>query len=796
MRKQDCKVVGLPNRKNRKMLSWEDAIANDDVSGLPSENQSLMDAQTIMSLFFNEDWVFITADLIASEFSSPWPRVMDTEIIDGRAVSRPAEGHFLQKLLDEPSLYGDSKGFWYRAAIFDCLLGNSFFWYMRANQKLLIIPSHQVLINFDEKTKLPKEYIWTAGDTASGQKPGVSFPREEVLHVQRPNPASMWWGLSPFVPGKKSILFNRYSSEFLNSFFEKGATPQMIVETEIGNNKEQITALAKSFEIMNSGRRNHRRPLVLPKGAKVTQVNMTLADTKLYDFIMQNREVILNLLHVPKHAVGLQTAGSLGSEEHKTALRFMWQSAIKPMLLRYSTALTKFFISTGDLQAGYSIEFDTSDVELANDDMSKKADLANKLSGTHTINEIRQIIWESKPIAGGDIIPGVIDSETATSKVGEPSTAPATTDGEAITTPEISLNGAQVSSLLTVIMSVSSGQIPRESGVAILQTAFAISREAAENIMGTLGTTFTPAVAPVVEMALDVPQRTKYSKLQAIVEAPEYQQHCKSIDEEMIRVDENMMQLSVDTLISQTETAMRVIKEEQPMKMICRTKAVDEDELKAEVNAELKKGLPEWRVRYGNILEGTTDIGYKSQLSLVFNDKDRAALAALEQPTSRGRKAILARRGIDSFDAISKTTTDEIVGKIAKGVAEGATLADIARSIISDIPQRIFSRAKTITRTETLTAVSIGQQSAIKNAARVIPDAVKVWISAQDDRTRHSHEQLHGDTVDVNDKFVTDSGVKLSLPRDPSVGGHPEEMINCRCTVAIVAKEDRDTVPV
>lgn len=705
-----------------KALSWQDGIADDDHSGgsWKMENHALADAATIMSLFYNEDWVFITADLLASEFSSPYPRVMKSEVLDGRTFSKPAEGHPLQIMLDDPTLYGGAQQFWYRSGVFDALLGNCFMWYMKANKKMLLIPAHEVQINFDEKTKLPKSYTWTSSEDAIGKSAGTTFPANEVCHVQRANPGSMWWGLSPFVPGRRSVLFSRYAGEFLNSFFEKGATPQMIVETDIGNNPEAIKTLAKSFELVNGGRKNQRRPLVLPKGAKVTQVNMTLADTQLQDFINQNREVILNLLRIPKHALGLQTAGSLGSEEHKTALRFMWQSTVKPMIKRFATALTKFFKAQGMLQDGYYIDFDTSEIEVANEDMSRKADLAIKLGGTHTLNEIRRIIWESDPLDGGDIIPGILPP-------------------------------------------------PQQSSPFMLSAPAEQETKEAQDLrvkMADFDKFLDHDRVKAIDTTMAEQERTTGKKLEAITQ---------------------------ELLLSQLEACVRVAKETLKQKA-----RIDKDDLAAEMLGELLKDQSKFKRDYMGTLSNTLDVGYNSQVSLVFNPQNREALEALRATTSKGRRSILERLAEQRFVEISKTTSNRIVERIAKAVEAGETIAQIAQAIGDDFEKIAFSRARTIARTETLTAMSIGQQSALKDAARVMPDAKKVWITAKDARVRgnpgglypdaeFSHWEAHGDIVGISEKFTVGSE-KLSVPRD--IGASAGNSINCRCTVAIVAPGD------
>lgn len=59
---------------------------------------------------------------------------------------------------------------------------------------------------------------------------------------------------------------------------------------------------------------------------------------------------------------------------------------------------------------------------------------------------------------------------------------------------EVSLNGAQVSSMVEVITKVALGELPRDSGIAILKAAFSLTEVQAEEIMGSVGKGFTPTV--------------------------------------------------------------------------------------------------------------------------------------------------------------------------------------------------------------------------------------------------------------------------------------------------------------
>lgn len=62
--------------------------------------------------------------------------------------------------------------------------------------------------------------------------------------------------------------------------------------------------------------------------------------------------------------------------------------------------------------------------------------------------------------------------------------------------PTAALNGAQIQQMRETIVAVVKGEIPRQTGVEILASAFPFSREQAEQIMGDVGRSFEPKPQP------------------------------------------------------------------------------------------------------------------------------------------------------------------------------------------------------------------------------------------------------------------------------------------------------------
>ena len=132
------------------------------------------------------------------------------------------------------------------------------------------------------------------------------------------------------------------------------------------------------------------------------------------------------------------------------------------------------------------------------------------------------------------------------------------------------------------------------------------------------------------------------------------------------------------------------------------------------------------------------------------------------------------------------TTRKRIANAVARGVDKEESPAQIARRIRDEVEPMSYSRARTIARTESHQSGMTGQQFAAEETAEELGLTMrKEWLATVDDRTRESHTEANGQTVELNDSFEV-GDASLAYPGDPS--GPAEEVINCRCVVAYEAK--------
>lgn len=387
-------------------------MVNEEASGgyWSSEFKAFLQAQTLKALFYSEDWVYITTDAIAAPISQcPLAVFQNVRSDDGKDKDDLLEDHPVTKMLESPNPYQTGVELCYSYAVDFILGGNGFLYQPRNLQQIFNMPFERVSYDFDT-SGLPKSVTFYNQRQDDVILPGAehrTIALEDIVHARKPNPSSAFWGLSPFTPGRKSILTNRYTQDYILSFYLKGATPQMILEMENNASQKSLVRMIRSFEAAYTGRRNQRRTMVLPKGVKATVADTKIVDQQFIDLVRQNREIILNILRVPKHALGLQESGSLGSREHELALRWFWDQTIKPTMAMMSDALTRHFRKRGMLAQDQFVGFDTSSSKYTSDDLLQLSETSNALERTWTLNERRERLFGLPPLPDGDIVVGV-----------------------------------------------------------------------------------------------------------------------------------------------------------------------------------------------------------------------------------------------------------------------------------------------------------------------------------------------------------------------------------------------------
>ena len=137
---------------------------------------------------------------------------------------------------------------------------------------------------------------------------------------------------------------------------------------------------------------------------------------------------------------------------------------------------------------------------------------------------------------------------------------------------------------------------------------------------------------------------------------------------------------------------------------------------------------------------------------------------------------------------VTETTRRQIVRAVSKGFSDGLGQRGVADYILDLVPSLAQYRANMIARTETHGAANYGSDEAAKQTGLPLS---REWISAQDERTRPTHV-IAGKQPPVSmDGTFKVGDADLAFPGDPDGGAdYPEEVINCRCTVAYIVDDE------
>lgn len=140
----------------------------------------------------------------------------------------------------------------------------------------------------------------------------------------------------------------------------------------------------------------------------------------------------------------------------------------------------------------------------------------------------------------------------------------------------------------------------------------------------------------------------------------------------------------------------------------------------------------------------------------------------------------------DRIADFNDTTRGQLREVLNDGIEAGSSIDEIAGDIEDTFDDIDSGRAETIARTEVGYASNAASTAAYELSGLV---SKREWVATQDDRVRDDHDEMDGQTVDMDEPFTAPDGATAMFPGDFGVG---EQDINCRCTTAPIV-EDVDT---
>jgi SPP1 gp7 family putative phage head morphogenesis protein len=180
----------------------------------------------------------------------------------------------------------------------------------------------------------------------------------------------------------------------------------------------------------------------------------------------------------------------------------------------------------------------------------------------------------------------------------------------------------------------------------------------------------------------------------------------------------------------------------------------------------------------------TFEVERGSQMDTSYTLYDRATVERLikDQPNLLPKSTVNVPKDV-------RWNRQKIASAVTRGILQGEALPKVAKRLRS-VADMNHAAAIRNARTMVTSAQNAGRITAYSRAQSLGIGVRKEWVSTLDGRTRHSHRQVDGEKVGMEDKFSNG----LRYPGDPDGPGY--EVYNCRCTlVADVEGVDQSNAP-
>jgi hypothetical protein len=733
-------------------------------------------------LYVQEPWVYATAELIAKTMSTVPYRVRNkiTKEIDTT--------HPMNKILVAGSQITDYKTTdW--AGYADLTLGGNYFRILSEDYKYFYhVPVEYTEIVLNERFK--------AGDMTAPPFAGIRIngavgtmgmkPRfidwKYVIHHKLPNPYNPFFGLSMYAAAARPIILDRHKNEFELAFYLRGATHAGVIETTEDLPKKRLDRLMRSFEQSYTGRRNWWRTLWLPKNAKWVSNGMTMNEMQHLEGLRENRLTLLAVLGIPSAMVGIvQDVNRSTAEIQEQAF---WNNTIIPLSHFIAAGWNHSYLVQTVFKGEISIEPDYSGIRAVEGSVITKGEQTEAAKDALTVNEIRTDIWGYPPLKDprGDLFISQLKSISLAANLygnvpGSDPDAEDTDEGEEGDRTEITLEQGDNDH-------THQAEVDEDGNGKTISMSSDIDEHIHELVGveqedGSVVVTVSPAgsddhVHPDVVLQSEK-SMANFAFLKAKNEATTDQDRLEKTQSEKYL---GAFRIYVRLLLDQTVEALT------------KGKAVSNHLL-----ALKSERMSLYEVKCVQVLYETMDKAFTSGLANSrsftaikikgprFTPTDEQAIEVLRRDREEGKRRRLRERSLERFLGFDDTATDSILLSIERGLEEGQTFQEIAKTIEKTFGENYRDQAFTITRTEVLHAVSEGLAFEMEVLADIFTKVEKQWFHVGDTATNPDARQWHKEFENQMKKppeylYVSpETGAKLRYPRDPNGGA--KENINC-----------------
>lgn len=766
----------------KKQLDPSNLYSGDEEGGhFGTEFNLAVTVGRMKSLYRKEPWVNATSNLIARTLSSvPF-------VVRDNTTGEILPDHPLQSLLNSGNKLNDANTVNWSGYV-DLSLGGNYFRVLSDDYKSFWhVPVEFVEVVISEEYKAgnlnapPVKEIRITGNYSQGQI-GIakSIPWEQVIHHKMPNPYNPFFGLSMYLAAARPILLDRYKNEFEQAFYLRGATHAGVIETDEDLTKKRLERLMGTFETTFTGRRNWWRTIFLPKSARWVSNGLTMSEMQHLEGLRENRLTLLAVLGIPASQVGIvQDVNRSTAEIQEKAF---WNNTIIPMTQFISAGWNNSYVVKHVYRDLVSVEPDYSGNPAIEGSVLTKGEQTDAAKDALTINEIRTDIWGYPPLKDTDPRGNLFVSQVKTSGL---------FNDNSVDTEDLGPEGDEVENE----EGLAEVDVPEDHGH---------SHKAEIDEEGN-GETVSTSEGDEHSHTLTGVEQEDGSYLVSVGEGgeddhthPDFtytgEKGIGRLAFVKAKAEASRDQERLERLQSE-----KYIREYRKYLALLIDQAVEALEKEKNVPLHLSTLRPERVLVYEElaipVLYDTMDkafvVGIANSRFFTpvvtkaprFTPTDEQAIEVLKKDREEGKRRRLRERSIERFLGFDETATDAILLEIENGLAEGLTFAQIAKKIETTFGETYRDQAFTITRTETLSAVSEGLVFEQEILGEIFSETEKQWFHIGDvgsnplAREWHLGFETEGKVAPAFKWTSPETGNKLGYPRDPAGGA--KENINC-----------------
>ena len=616
----------------------------------------------------------------------------------------------------------------------------------------------------------------------------IRYDYEQVAWISTPSwshdPRGLY-GVGAIQSLHADLMTEKATAELTALTSATGRPTGLLSPSEEGDrwSRDQIRMVKEAYtESMNKG----SGVLVVGGAVQYTPIAWSPREMEFSEVRKLTRESILAALDVPPARVGLpNTNYATAAAQSKRYFESLIGRA--DLFAAEFTRIARMFENSEDLY----VYFDFGDVEALQESKSER------VSRVLSWNMLGLSPAEAAALEGFDEYPSDPDPDPADIVEGDEGATPSggpTEEPLAAT----ALNGAQVSSLISILGQVSIGALSPDAAVALIGAAFpTVSQDQARRIVDGA----QPALNP--EAPTEAP-----TEIDDEGDEPEPGEDDDNEDRDggnwiaVSKADEDeyaaVWRAIIDDVHTPQEKALSKAVQLHLRGHAARVAARLEDKLgrrsgdltvvkRADLGVEWLADLLDISAEKLLLIRATLPI-IKETITKAFTralaDLGPSAGEVVEITDAAVDK--LARRSARNMaDDMEKLTFDRVSKMVNDMIDEGATIGEMQKALLDEFAFDPV-RALRVARTETTKSMSAGQRAAYEDAAKRGIDIEIEWFSQPGARDSHKRGTgLGGQRVKPGEPFVVPKGVKGA----GQTGMHPGDFdsahlnVNCRCTL-------------